>query len=425
MYRKLKSLLVLSMFVFIGACCNGVNMDETFYVDLNPEITSIAVVPDEDGVYKIYRPGHLAWLAKVSQDSNNNFYGKTVRVIDDIDMGNRMFSGIPNFAGKFEGNHKKISNLRIGNGLQFFRGLIGDLEEGGHIENLTIESGSIQGLFGVGSFVGMVTGSSTIKNVVNKAEVSGGVNVGGLVGLNLFEGAVITIDNSSNHGSVNSESFSGGGLIGFNDSILLITNSSNTGTVVGKSDYIGGLVGSTDLSLTIDNSSNSGDVTGVIDVGGLVGVSQEDSFLIAITNSSNTGSTKGKSHVGGIVGNLYSMTTTKLNITNVYSYARIVKGDVLTTGGIIGKVTRGIIEVNDSYWLYDDTDGSNVVGVNRGRGIIDGTNLPGSSALNIAKFKNSTDVALNFIEWDFTADTGTWIMGTDYPLLRSLQIVAQ
>ncbi len=428
MFKKLKSLLVISMLVFVGACCYDEYPSGEFHSDLNPDIPVIEVIP-EGNVYKIYRPEHLAWIVKETQ-YGNFFKGKTVRFVDDIDMGNIQFSGIPFFLGRLDGNYKKIHNLIIGYGVEFDRGLIQELGDGGHIENLTIESGRISGGIGVGSFVGSITGSVTITNIVNKADVSGNAFVGGLVGLSFYEDKTVTIDNSSNMGIVTGRSNSVGGLLGLNISTLTIKHSSNSGTVVGKNDYVGGLVGTTDLSLLIDNSSNSGDVTGIIEVGGLVGVSFTESSLLTITNSYNSGVIEGVRDVGGIIGDINGKSPTTVNITNVHSYATKIKGNDTVTGGIIGSIGNDTtLTVTNSYWLYD-VDAENAVdgtgGIDKAVGTDSETVLEGTSVLDIAKFKDTTNISANFVDWDFTDVTGIWEIKTDadYPTLINSPTVA-
>ena len=428
MFNKLKSLLVVLMLVFVGGCCYDEGPYEEYHVDLNPDIPVIEVIP-EGGVYKIYRPEHLAWIVKETQ-YGNIFKGKTVRLIENIDMGNIQFSGIPNFAGTLDGNHKKIHNLQVCNGIEFDCGLVRELEDGGHIENLTIESGRIYGGIGVGSFVGSITGSGTIANVVNKADVSGNAFVGGLVGISFYEDKTVTIANSSNMGIVTGRSNGVGGLIGLNISNLTIKHSSNSGTVVGKNDYVGGLVGTTDLKLLIDNSSNSGDVTGIIEVGGLVGVSFTESSLLTIINSFNSGTVEGLKDVGGIIGDINGKSPTTVNITNVHSYATMVKGNDTVTGGIIGNIGKDTtLTATNSYWLYDTTVATGT-GIDKSvgaGGTGTGTELVGTSALNIAMFKdpNTANIAINFVDWDFTADTGIWEIKIDakFPTLINQPVI--
>lgn len=99
------------------------------------------VVPLLDGTtYKISLPAHLAWLA--AQGEEENFAGKTILFMNDIDMNNQSFSGIPKFSGIMDGNNKTITKLKIVRSADHYVGLVRSLK-GGTIKNLTIGSGSI------------------------------------------------------------------------------------------------------------------------------------------------------------------------------------------------------------------------------------------------------------------------------------------
>jgi len=69
--------------------------------------------------------------------------------------------------------------------------------------------------------------------------VTGTGRVGGLVGLNYWDGEII---NSYSHSSVSGESSDIGGLIGEVYGVTLI-NSYSTGQVTGSGSYVGGLIG--------------------------------------------------------------------------------------------------------------------------------------------------------------------------------------
>ena len=522
MFNKLKSLLVVFMLVFISACYDFNDLDGGSTdpnpnpvpdPNPNPGLPETEVTP-VNNVYEISTMEELIWIANKSV--TDNFTGKIVRFIDDIDMKNIKFSGIKKFAGRLEGNDKAISNLKIGDGTSRSIGLINVLETGGYIDNLTIASGYIHGLGRYGAFVGDVSGASTIKGVKNHANVGKLVDtgtgldnsVGGLVG---FSQAALTIEDSLNTGKITSLNIIGG-LVGMSNDVLIISNSSNTGKIEGKSrigglvgnglkttiynsvnsgmvkgakltggiignseeattilnsvnkgdisnvglfkqtgSYVGGLVGFCGKSIVIDNSSNRGNINSIADeVGGIIGGCRSDTLddIVNIDNSSNSGKIVGASTVGGIIGVII---TTNLNIDNssnsgdiegtskvggiiggsfsnislinVHSYATKVIG--VDNGGIIGSTgMNAITTATNSYWLHDavaeeTTPGTGGIANAVGSSYSESrTILPGTSALDLAKFK----VADNFIGWNFTPTTGIWIMGTDYPTLINLPV---
>ena len=488
MFKKLKSLLVVSMLVFIGACADLYELEDDKIHEgntkPNPDIPETEITPDNN-VYEISTLGELVWVANKS--ITDNFAGKIVRFMADIDMENKQFTGIQKFAGRLEGNHKTISNVNIGDNGDNDIGLINELEDGGHIENLTIASGTIKGDQFLGIFVGSASGTTTIDGVTNNVDVTGNNYIGGIVGRNKgnltimnsvntgtvtgqkpfyeelgksviggliggddsWSGSALTIINSSNSGDIvginNSSAFSGiGGLIGSsNKSSLIIKNSSNSGALSGEG-LIGGLVGnSQDNDLTISNSLNIGNVSSTKNSGGLIG--RYSNGTLHIDNSSNTANILAKdSSIGGFVGNGYKSVITVENsfhsgdvsgsamvggiiglsdantvvIKNVYSYSKsltIVGASDTRIGGIIGNIYSGTVTANNVYWLYDNTGTTAGIDKAVGKGVFTNTDTA-SKALTIAEFKSST----NFNAWDFTGDTGIWIMGAEYPTIRNL-----
>ncbi len=323
-------------------------------------ITATKITPTGN-VYDIHNGSHLAWIAE--QSENNNFADKTVRFMQDVDMDNKTFTGIGEFAGRLEGNHKTIYGLMIDKQGARNVGLVSVLgiesSVGGSIDNLTIASGQIKGKSFIGAFVGRVA-----------------------------TGATVTIKGVTNHA-----------------------------TVTGTGNYVGGLVGDSNGTLTIDNSSNTGNVNGFQNVGGFMGSSGP--YALTVTDSSNRGNIISRANpIGGLVGDSAGNVT----LTNVYSYAKSLTGKI-SRGGIVGLISKQsstTFTMNNVYWLYDTAD--SVVGIESSYGTAGyETGVPvlnNSNALDIAEFKDTTNIGTNFIGWDFTQDTGIWIMGTEYPLLR-------
>ena len=320
-----------------------------------------AITPTTDGVYQIDNGSHLAWIAQQTMTPiNNDFAGTTVRFMNSVDMdnitGEKAFTGMGEFAGRLEGNHKTIYGLKIDKQNSENVGLIETLGNGGSIENLTIAKGSIiKGSTNVGAFVGEVNVSATvtIKGVTNHATVEGSNLVGGLVG-NTYNSSVI-ISNSSNTGDITS-------------------NGTNGERLSSPGGLIGSLNGDTQRinTLTIDNSSNIGNV-------------------------------QGKGTGGGLVGSTDFITVT---ITNSHSYAKRVTGK--TIGGIIGEVSVTTLTVNNVYWLHDGS-----TGIEKAVGKGDFPPTGDTKALNIAQFKKQA----NFKTWDFA---NVWEILTNglYPTLK-------
>lgn len=208
------------------------------------------------------------------------------RLVNNIDFGNKAFSGIGNennkYEGKFDGNGKTISNIKIvtkdrGAGLfnyvqgatisnlnlenivvnsetSYFNSsaaLVG-YSYGVDINNINIANGTIYGKRNTGSIIGAIykgTGKTTINNVSNHANIiaKGDLGVGGLVGTN---------ESSTN-----------------NPTTIDISNSINYGNVTSDKDFVGGIIGLLRQGTKgdITNCINYGEVKGSVKVGGIAG----------------------------------------------------------------------------------------------------------------------------------------------------------
>ena len=381
---------------------NEKSNDYTFTITFNDTLkkwdgSETPITETVDNVYEIYSGSDLAWIAQQTrlEVSANDFATKTVRFMSSVDMdnnssaGGNVFTGIGTFKGRLEGNHKTIYGLKIEKVAVSSVGLIGQLGDGGSIDNLTIAKGSIiKGQSSVGAFVGSVAGSATvtIKGVTNHATIEGNNNVGGLVGnsSNSSGAIAVTIDSSSNTGNVKGTSMNVGGLVGAGDT-LTIDNSSNTGNVkgtgtgAGLKSYVGGLVGGSN-TVKIDNSSNIGMVTGtgMNKVGGLVGRSEN----VTIDNSSNTGTVAGKEEVGGLVGygkcvidngsNTGSVTGTGTNkgVGGLVGYGNAVIDNSLNIGVVTGTSNVGGLVGDGSNLTIDNSlNTGSVTGTGAGKGV--------------------------------------------------------
>ncbi len=200
------------------------------------------------------------------------------------------------FTGVLDGQDYIISNPTIIADAQDKVGLFGFIGPNGIITNLGIEDANISGQLDVGGLVGS-NWNSTITNCYVTGTVNGNVFVGGLAGGN-------------NTGSI-------------------ITNCYTTGIVTGNQQGIGGLTGSNNRSIITDSYSTS--ITGINDsgsqIGGLVGFSYEG----AIINCYATGAVAGRYSVGGLAGN----NSTGSNMIDCYATG-VVTGRT-SIGGLVGE----------------------------------------------------------------------------------------
>lgn len=235
---------------------------------------------------------------------------KSYTLTDDIVLGNYKFNPIPDYSGRFEGNGFKLSNLNI-------------------------EASDNTG------FISTMLGGSLSNMVLEIGTVSGGNNVGALVGsIQPAEGKTVNITNCSvSHlmkdkepadGETTEKEPVGSGVIGSNNVGGLVGYAKGgTGSIISHSftqvtvsgtNVVGGLVGYNEMA--VDNSYATGDVnasitgtySGTHGIGGLVGVSNGSAAVISSSFSSSavdvglndgmTYITSSEYGVGGLVGHV-------------------------------------------------------------------------------------------------------------------------
>ena len=226
--------------------------------------------------------------------------------------------GTNNFSATFHGNGHTISNLYISRPTTAYVGLFGYTDSSARVQN-----------------VGIVD-----------ASVTGGSDVGGLVGFN--DG---TITQSYSIGSISGAGLSThiGGLVGINSG--KVTTSYATSSVTGASS-VGGLVGTNQD--TVIASYATGTVTGTAQVGGLVGFHPKG----AVTVSYATGIVTGGSQAGGLVGSKVAEATVTSSYWDTES-----SGQPTSEGGegVEGKTTTDLRSPITYTGIYEnwnvDTDG--------------------------------------------------------------------
>jgi hypothetical protein len=238
------------------------------------------------------------------------------------------------FTGIFDGNGKKIINMRIDTGGygNDYLGLFGQLlGSSAQIKNLGIENAIIIG----GTDSGLVGGlcgdnnEGTISNCYAVGSLSCIATLGGLCGTNTGTisncytgGSVLGIDGIVSRGL--------GGLCGKNAGT--ISNSHSTSYVSGH-DELGGLCGF-NYSGIISNCYASGSVSGVYDLGGLCGYNDG-----TISNCYASGSLSGNRYIGGLCG--YSDSGT---MSNSYATGQVTGGvNSYYLGGLCGLNFSGTI----------------------------------------------------------------------------------
>lgn len=165
----------------------------------------------KDKVYKIRTAEQLMSLSFIGRYIG--FYGETFILEKDIDMKGRRFEPIVEFDAVFDGNGKKIKNLRIDKPGEDRVGLFSLLDGRGKVKNLTVE-GTVNGRSKVGLICGECEYKSRIVNCRSRGSVSGMSQVGGIVGT-VSEKSLI--EKNKSQAKVRANYFAGG-ILGFDAS---------------------------------------------------------------------------------------------------------------------------------------------------------------------------------------------------------------
>ena len=163
-------------------------------------VTAASEVQGEPGVYAIGTPANLAWVAQVVNDGTDSFEGKTIRLMNNINLGGHRWTSIGTvehpFKGTLDGNGKTISNMNVGTALvRALRsraetttagtGLFG-VTENAKISDVTISNATVNGEenSAAGVLVGVATGTTEVSGVKIEnasATASGSESAAGLV----------------------------------------------------------------------------------------------------------------------------------------------------------------------------------------------------------------------------------------------------
>jgi hypothetical protein len=373
-----------------GVLINGENIitmgalfDEDFdqwlandkFLDVNERLSQ------ENGYYVVSNVTDFKQLLAFGQDNSLKF-----RLKNDLDLATEPDFYIPYFAGEFDGNGFKISNLSFNFDFINNVGLFGYLTPDGKVAQVGVENVNVAGANDVGGLVGWNEGIVSSSN--SSGSMTGTWYVGGLMGMN--QGTVI---DSYSAGSVTISRDNVGGLVGRNKGT--IRDSYSTSSVIGD-NFAGGLVGSNSDEGTVIDSFSTGAVTGNDRVGGLVGANHD-----IVSNSYSTGSVTGDDKVGGLVGRNYKGT-----VSNSYSTGSVTGDDYV--GGLVGLNEDGT--VSDSFW---DTETS-------GQSTSDGgTGKTTTEMKDIATFSGATWDIVAVANPDMRNPSYIWniVTGLTYPFL--------
>lgn len=286
---------------------------------------------------------------------------------------------------KFYGQGHSISGLFFssnGDGGGFIGMSGSEMNDTTIIDGLKLTDSYFKARGDVGAFVGYVArGTVVIRNSSSDNFIVGDNDVGGFVGF--MDWSHVIISGSVNNGTVKNSGFSTGGFLGgaTDGAVVSLLQSTNNGSVNGTTD-VGGFVGWIGGdSLTIIDGLNNGNVKGNVGVGGFLGTGHS-AFLVDV--AVNKGLVQGITSVGGLAGHDYDGLAIHASIINSFANMGTVIG-AEQIGGLSGCVSEKKITVENS------TNAGRVIGNENVGGFVGVTY--GGRDNDIMTFKNTTNAA--------------------------------
>jgi hypothetical protein len=241
----------------------------------------------EDGYYVINSVGDFKELLAFGQDDSLKF-----RLESDLDLRDESNFYIPYLAGEFDGNGHRILNPSFSFDFVSQVGLFGYLGSGGKVSQVGAENVNLTGFEAVGGLVGFASWGSTVSDSYSTGSVTGGLDVGGLVGDNNAD----RVSDSYFIGRVRGNG-GAGGLVGVNGGTVTNSHYDYDEVLINGENVvtIGALFGedfkewlANDKSLEIDDRLAKEDgyymINDVSDFRQIVGLGQDDSLKFRLEN---------------------------------------------------------------------------------------------------------------------------------------------
>lgn len=288
-------------------------------------------------------------------------YSKDLRVElkTDLDLKGQDFAGVPTFSGTFDGNGHTISGLAMmGEGST--KGLFRYLTQTAVVQDLTVKGDVAPE--GSRCEVGGIAGSNagTIRGCGFHGQVSGGDNVGGLVGINTVNGV---IEDSWVRGSVHGNHFVGG-LAGKNSGVIRgcinraeINSTAQENTVSLADVTMESLVNSESSRTVTDIGGIAGNSSGVIrqcrnlgivgyqhmgyNIGGIAGT--QNGYIVDCENQAKI---QGRKEVGGIVGQLEPAALVEYEEDAL----QILRRQLTALGGTVSQTASNVQNTGDALY---------------------------------------------------------------------------
>lgn len=298
-----------------------------------------AIVASGSAVNSIYHATNYPYVKAINKSFANAYFvldGNISMSEQSVPIGNSSTK----FSGTFDGKNHTISNFKTSGQ---YSGLFGYVN-GATIQNLTVNVTNNAGATSAAGLVGVVNGTTTIRNCTVNGTISGTHQVGGFVGFaqgvyqdnTLVLPCNLTIEGCINNATVTTTSqasdnnrTSAGGFVGY-------VNAGATVTIKSYTDENGQTKKSTNNGKisTTSSADNKG-------VGGFVGYSYGKITLTDCVNEKNATIT-GKERVGGLVGYIGkadSDSQKEMVISGCENKAAVTSNstnDVYGIGGIVG-----------------------------------------------------------------------------------------
>ena len=207
---------------------------ETLTGNVFPEVTIDGVtyegvaddiVLEAGNTYLLDRKEDLFWFANEVNVNGNDFKGKTVKLIAEVDLGNADWTPIQQFAGTFDGGENAIKNLNVDDYSSMPGHAVGLFGATNYatIQNVTIEGAKVGGLHFVATVVGYLHGGSITNCKVSGAQIVADPS--------------LPDDNDEYNGD------KVGGIVGYNDEGYTISDCEVSNTTITAYRDMGGIVG--------------------------------------------------------------------------------------------------------------------------------------------------------------------------------------
>lgn len=340
---------------------------------------------DSKTSFTLYDGADLKGFIDLIYNSSKTFEGKTVKLNNDINLGDREWS-IPStsgvFKGTFDGNGKTVGGFKMTDVDAGNQSLLGVIGGGATVKNLTVEGGTIAlNATETRSFVGGVIATVkcesgktvTVENVTSKCKITQDSDskqityLGGIVGGIEGSGKAVNIIGCTFSGSITTQNtqYVGGIVGGAKETVapITFTNCKNTGAIRGRCNIAGilGQANKTNANLTFNSCVNEGkielyyDYTDGCAAGIAARIIGKAGNVIAFSDCENKGAViygsssnfknqtnvNGGRWMGGIAGYVYGDGSNQLgsvSFTNCHSTGELKANR--TSGGLVGYVQR-------------------------------------------------------------------------------------